>query len=91
MTNHSGIERVESFVANDIKFIVSFDNGVTWKYYDGNAWVIATTNSEGMTASMLKSITPISWTEAITSTTINFRCILPNVNSTATSIYIKYR
>lgn len=90
MSGHSGIERVDVFVSGDVKFTITFDDGVTWKYYNGNAWATATTKSEGMTVNMLRSVTPNTWSEVATSTTFRFRCVLMTLQSTASQMYIKY-
>lgn len=90
MFGHPGIERVDVFVSGDVKFTITFDDGATWKYYNGNTWVTATTQSEGMTVNMLRSLTPHTWSEVATSTTFRFRCALMTLQSTASQMYIKY-
>lgn len=90
MSGHSGIERVDVFVSGDVKFTITFDDGATWKYYNGSTWVVAITENEGMTVNMLRSVTPNIWSEVATSTTFRFRCALMTLQSTASQMYIKY-
>ena len=89
MSNHINIEKAE-VVAQDTLFTLSFDEGVTWKYYDGSTWQTTVSESEGMTSEVLKNISQETWAEVFTPTTLKFRAILTTLSSTAGKIYIKY-
>ena len=92
ISNYSSIEKAEVVASDDVTFAITFDNRQTWKYYDylNSTWNIAITESEGMSAMIIKNIPPSAWAEIATSTTFSFRCALPTVDSTVGGIYIKY-
>lgn len=87
--NGSSIAIVE-VIGNDALFAITFDGGTTWKYFNGNTWVNASTTSEGMTANTFNAITQDRWSEVITSTSFQFRCSLMSLDSTAGKIVVGY-
>lgn len=91
MSAYSGIERVGVLSSKYARFTVTFDNGASWKYYDGNKWVVALKENEGMTASILERVPSNAWSEVATSKVFKFRCALISADSTTSQIYIKYR
>ena len=90
ISNYSGIEKAEVHTSGYAKFAITFDDGQTWKYYDGTSWNIATSELDGMTDHIFKNISSNAWSEVITSTMFRIRCTLTTINSFASEIYIKY-
>lgn len=90
ISSYTGIEKAEILNTKDVLFTLSFDDGTTWKYYDGSAWQTVTSESEGMTPEAVYQILPAAWAEVFTPTTLKFRAILTTLSSTAGKIYIKY-
>lgn len=90
MSDGATILNMEAVASDDVLFAITFDDGVTWKYYSGNAWVVASSVSEGMNAKSFKYITQEAWNEVATSTTYQFRCTFPAVTSFAGSVAVKY-
>lgn len=86
----SAIKIIESVATDDVLFTITFDSGTTWKYYDGNAWVVAEFASNGMNGNTLKTIPESIWTEVITSNTYQIRCALPSVTSVVNKIAVGY-
>jgi len=90
ISSFSGIEKAEVVASDDVLFTITFDEGQTWKYYNNGTWNVATSETEGMTASTIKNITSNGWSEVVTSKMFSFRCALQSVDSTVSKIYIKY-
>ena len=89
MTNYLTIKDLECIATNDVLFSISTDDGQTWKYYNDKSWNI--NNSSGMNIDTLKSITSDEWLEVLTgATSYKFRCLLPDVTSSVSKIYINY-
>lgn len=86
----STIKIIESAATDDVLFTITFDSGTTWKYYDGNTWVIAESDSIGMNPNMLKSITEALWAEVATSNVYQIRCALPSTTSMVYKIATDY-
>ena len=84
------ITKAEVYNANDILLTVTFDNGVTWMYYNTttNTWVTAASDNEGMTDITFKNLIPEQWSMAPLTTTYQFRCALMSLESRAGSIYV---
>ena len=90
MTGYNGIQRIESKGTNDVLLSISFDNGQTWKYYKNNAWHVVTSDTDGMSIIELSHITPEAWSNIITNTSYQLRCVLPSAISSIGNIYVKY-
>lgn len=92
IAENSGIKTIEASCSKDVFFTITFDEGTTWYYYDTItvAWVIAETNSVGMNPSTLKSIMPNIWTEVVSSSTYQIRCVLPSTESYVDMIAVEY-
>lgn len=82
------INKAEVVASDDVVFSVSCDGGSTWQYYNGNAWVNAASETDGMNADAIKAITPDGWGMLAMTTTCQFRCVLPALSSRASKIYI---
>lgn len=85
----TSISNVEA-IANNALFTITFDNGVSWKYFNGNEWVRASTASEGMSVNMIAAISKNKWAEVTTSRSFQFRCSLMSLDSTAGKIAVGY-
>lgn len=91
LTNHTSIDKIECIASADVLLSISTDDGQTWKYYN-NAWLDASSETEGMSTDTLLSLTAEQWAEIITpSVSYKFRGVLPTVTSRLSKIYIKYR
>lgn len=90
MSLYSGINKAEVVASNDALFAITVDGGQNWKYYDNGNWNTAATESEGMSATTVKNISSDMWAEVASSTSYQFRCSLPNIDSYAYGIYVGY-
>lgn len=79
MTHESivGIENVVAEADENTLFALSFDSGVTWRAYDGTAWVILSEEQSGMTKTALESIGVDAWAEVAVTGKYRFRFTLP--------------
>lgn len=57
----SAIENANVEASDDVLFAVSFDEGTTWKAFNGEVWETVLTERSGMSASDLESISVESW------------------------------
>lgn len=85
-----GIGGATATASDDVLFAVTFDDGATWKKYDGSQWVDVSSEADGMAASVLNAISSSAWSEVATSTTYKFRFVLPSETSYITSVVIDY-
>jgi hypothetical protein len=76
--------------AESVLFTVSADNGQSWKYYDGNAWVQVSSETDGMDTATLQSLTSTQWAELITSSVFQFRVVLSTTESSASKLYYEF-
>lgn len=86
----SSISTIEANVSEDALLTVTFDEGITWYYYQNDVWTIASSITDGMTANTLKNIQSDIWSEITTSSSYRIRCSLPNATSTAGLIAVAY-
>ena len=89
IAKQTGIENIGVVASNDVKFAVTVDDGVTWRYYDGDNWVVAKTNTDGMNAQTINDLNGEVWAEIISSV-FKFRCVLTSDDSSASKLFIKY-
>lgn len=82
------INKAEISASDDVLFTISCDGNSAWQYYNGNAWTIATSETEGMTAITIKNITPEEWKMLSVTASYQFRCALPSTSSRVSKIYI---
>lgn len=85
----SVISNILAAASDDVLYSVTFDNGSTWKYYN-NGWVTVSSDSEGMTSSIISKLTQEQLLEAFTSSNFQFRCTLPSKESFAGIMGINY-
>lgn len=89
LTGYTGIEKMETVASDDALFLLTFNN-VDWKYYDGTNWVVANSETEGMTSAAIKNIPSSAWASVFEPSNLTFKCALPTVNSYTNQIYIQY-
>ena len=90
ITEYSGIEKMEVSASDDTLFSITFDNGQTWRYVENDNWIIASSESEGMTAETILNISESKWSEITGFSSYQIRCCLPSIKSTASKIYVRY-
>lgn len=87
----TGIEKVTAEYTGDPHVACSFDNGITWKLYNGVAWVVLSEAETGMTMETLLAITTESWTEVIEGlASFKMRFTLATTDDTVTNIVINF-
>ena len=86
----SAIEAIEAVSTDDALFTITFDGGIIWNYYDGSAWVVAESTSNGMSHKTLKAVTKDNWAEVMTSDMYQIRCALPAASSAVYKLAVKY-
>ena len=57
----SAIENANVGASEDVLFAVSFDEGITWKAFNGEAWETVLTERSGMSAIDIESISVEAW------------------------------
>lgn len=85
-----GIESAAVTASEDVLFALSFDDGGTWKAYNGSQWVTLDTENAGMTAETFQNISLEAWAEVVTGTTYRLRFVLMSTESYVTSAVINY-
>lgn len=77
--------------ATNVKWLISTNNGTTWKKYSGGVWSTTTDITVGMTATELQAITPAQW-DTLAATTLKFQFGLStsdgNVTPTVSAITV---
>lgn len=87
----TGIEKITADYAGNPTIACSFDNGATWKLYNGVAWVVLSENETGMTMETLLSVTTENWTQILQGlTSFKMRFTLSNKEDTVTNIIINF-
>ncbi len=88
----TGITTTQTTPANtNIKYLVSFDNKVTWKYWDGSSWqtsTLANIATNGMTKTTLEGISQSNWTASngFTPGTLDFAASLSTTSTSVTPL-----
>ena len=85
-----GIESATVDASDDVLFAISFDDGVTWKAYDGAKWVTLSTENSGMTKTTLENISLEAWAEVAMSKMYKLRFVLMNAGSYVSAMRINY-
>lgn len=87
----TGIEKITAEYTGDPHVACSFDNGTTWKLYNGVSWVVLSENETGMTMETLLAITTENWTQILQGlTSFKMRFTLSNKEDTVTNIIINF-
>lgn len=85
-----GIESVSIEASADVLWALSFDDGTSWKAYDGTQWVTLEQENSGMTAETFQNIPLEAWAEIVTSDSYRVRFVLMDTTSYVTSLVIHY-
>jgi len=87
----TGIEKVTADYTGNPTIACSFDNGTTWKLYNGVDWVVLSETETGMTMETLLAITTENWTQILQGlTSFKMRFTLSNKDDTVTNIIINF-
>lgn len=89
-TSILGIESVTIDASEDTLFALSFDDGATWKAYDGTQWVTLEQANSGMTAETFQNISLEAWAQVVTGDVYRLRFVLMGTESYVTSVVIHY-
>ena len=85
-----GIESVSIEASADVLWALSFDDGASWKAYNGSQWVTLEQENSGMTAETFQNIPLEAWAEIVTSDAYRVRFVLMDTTSYVTSLVIHY-
>jgi hypothetical protein len=86
----AGIDRAAVSASEDVRFAISFDDGITWQAHDGSAWFTVSDTAPGMLASTMNAITAEQWAEVVQLTAYRLRFWLPNVTAYVASVVMHY-
>lgn len=85
-----GIESVTVNASGDVLFALSFDDGTTWKAYDGTKWVTLSTENSGMNKTTMENISLEAWAEVVTSAMYKLRFVLMDTDSYVSAVRVNY-
>lgn len=85
-----GIESVTVDASEDVLFALSFDDGTTWKAYDGTQWVTLSTENSGMNKTTMENISLEAWAEVVTSAMYKLRFVLMDTGSYVSAVRVNY-
>lgn len=90
----SGIKGINNVIVDckgDVVFTLSFDNKATWKFFDGTAWQVAETETNGMNKEQFEAITESQYqTEYEQASCLYIRATLQNETQSLTSVKIDF-
>lgn len=86
----AGIDHATVDASEDVRFAISFDDGSTWKAFDGSAWFAVSDTAPGMLPSTMNAITAEQWEEVVQLTAYRLRFWLPNVTAFVKSVVMHY-
>ena len=90
----SGIKGINGVIVDckdDVVFAVSFDNKATWKFFNGTAWQVAETETNGMNKEQFEAITESQYqTEYEQASCLYIRAVLQNEAQSLTSVKIDF-
>ena len=86
----AGISHAAVDASADVRFAISFDDGASWKAFDGSAWFDVSDTAPGMLASTMNAITAEQWAEVVQLTDYRLRFWLPNVTAYVKSVVMHY-
>lgn len=85
-----GIESVTVETHEDVLWAVSFDDGATWKAYNGEGWIELRQENSGMSGEVFQNIPLDAWAQVATGTQYRVRFILMSPDSYMTGLVIHY-
>ena len=85
-----GIESATVDASDDVLFAISFDDGVTWKAYDGGKWVTLSAENSGMTKTTMENISLEAWADVVTSAMYKLRFVLMDTDSYVSAVRVNY-
>ena len=86
-----GINSVTIESKGDVVFAISFDNKATWKFFNGTAWQVAETETNGMNKEQFEAITESQYqTEYEQASSLYIRATLQNEAQSLTSVKIDF-
>ena len=86
----AGIDHASVDASEDVRFAISFDDGITWQAHDGSAWFTVSDTAPGMLASTMNAITAEQWAEVVVLDSYMVRFWLPNVTAYVKSVVMHY-
>ena len=86
----AGIDHAVVDASEDVRFAISFDDGDSWKAFDGSTWFDVSDTAPGMLASTMNAITAEQWEGVVQLTAYRLRFWLPNVTAFVKSVVIHY-
>lgn len=86
----AGIDHAAVDASEDVRFAISFDDGASWKAFDGSAWFDTNDTAPGMLPSTMNAITAEQWAEVVVLESYMVRFWLPNVTAYAKSVVMHY-
>lgn len=86
----AGIDHAAVDASEDVRFAISFDDGASWKAFDGSAWFDTSDTVPGMLPSTMNAITAEQWAEVVVLESYMLRFWLPNVTAFVKSVVIHY-
>lgn len=89
----TGIDTVRINGSSDILLSISIDDGATWKYYNGTAWVSATEEDSGMSSkAVIEALTSVEWAALIgANRAFKFKVKLKTADSYIENIKVSYK
>lgn len=85
-----GIESVTVDASDDVLWAISFDDGATWKAYDGTQWAVLEQENSGMNKETFEAIDVESWAAVVSGDHYRIRFVLMDTASYVTSLTIHY-
>lgn len=85
-----GIESATVDASDDVLFAISFDDGVTWKAYDGGKWVTLSAENSGMTKTTMENISLEAWAQVAMSAMYKLRFVLMDTDSYVSAVRVNY-
>lgn len=87
----TGVEKITATYTGNPLVACSFDNGITWKLYNGTAWAVLSETDTGMTMKTLLAITSENWSSVLSGLkSFKLRFTLSSIEDTVTNIIINF-
>ena len=85
-----GIESITADASEDVLFAISFDDGASWKAYEGNAWGTLDQPDSGMSKDQMTEISVDAWAQVQTSNRYRLRIVLTTPQSYFAGALVTY-